>query len=112
MDKRGLEPLLTNIIYIALIFMAASALFIWINGVSGKASYAETAAKQVALVIDSSLPGTSLIIKPIPEVSVRVAENKVLGEYEKSAFAYGFSNKNKLNVEKEAWEIKIEVENE
>ena len=110
MNKRGAE-LLMNVINILIVLAAVAMLSYWIIGVStGRLAYSEVAAKQTAMLVDTALPGTSLLLKDVPDLSVRIMGNKVFGEYEKTAFAYGFFSKNKISTEKIEGGVRIKIE--
>lgn len=99
LGKRGDTGLLETVIFIALniIFFIIMLVFVWNSGQSASV-YEEIYAKQIALAIDNSKPGTSMLIdftkgveiSKTPEIKID-NEKKIVKVNLKDSGGYGFN---------------------
>jgi len=75
MNKKGAEDLLVITAYIVIIVVAVAAMFYWIDS-HGKEDFVQDTvlAKQIAMLIDSADPGTTMFI----EKEFKIESGKVI----------------------------------
>jgi len=92
MNKKGVETLLINVIYLTIIGLILVIFISWIAGLStGRITRAEMLSKQIALVIDSAEPETVVSITHEPgrividtekkEINVLIGQNGFTYDY-------------------------------
>lgn len=115
MNKKASDLLSGNVVFLILVIVFIVILFLFVYSKSSSVSLIEEqTAKQIALMIDASKPGTQVIMniekvleKSAQENPIRIEGNHVRVQLsEKTGYSYGFFN----NVEVES-EISVSGEN-
>jgi len=103
-DKRAFDKLMSFLIYLVIVAIILLGLWKFINTyVSEESLKEQVLAKQIALMIDSSEPGTQMVItKGKFIVSVGSNEVNVKASQERLGYTYSFFTRNKVEaVQKE-----------
>jgi len=96
--KRGQQELLSVIIQLLIVATLMIILVYFINStVSGKLVKDQMSAKQLALIIDSAKPGTSISITS--ETNLSIDGNKARAQSDKLAYEYDFYTNYTANLE-------------
>jgi hypothetical protein len=110
-NKKGITILVENVIYVVLVLLFFTILFLFVsNQAAGTSELEEAYAKQIALILDASEKENVIIlniedlISEIIDVNdndlIRIDGNKVCVKLENSGgYCYGYFND--LNIEKE-----------
>jgi len=101
MNKKGVEDLLMNVIYLVMIAIILAMFSVWISGLmSGKLTKAQLLSKEIALVIDSAEPETILSISHYPgNISIDTGKREVTILIERNEFSYDYFSHHKISVD-------------
>jgi flagellar basal body-associated protein FliL len=93
MDRRGIESTLMIVVSVIIVLAITAPALVWMSSkASGAAVENEMKAKQVALLIDSAEPGTTIFVDS--EIIIEGNEAVVVENYLKVARYSFFSNRN------------------
>ena len=99
MNKKGVETLLINVIYLTIIGLVLVIFTAWmVDKASGRLTQSEMISKQVALIIDSAKPGTFISIVHEPgRISIDTEKKEVNVLIGQLGFTYDYFSKYKVS---------------
>lgn len=131
LNKKGSNILYENLAYLLFVVVFFSFLFIFVGRAgSGVASYEKIYAKKIALIIDMTNPGSTLVIDVSDMANIALNENVNLeeminfgqqevkvklslkGGYSQNFFSSAKINANKIEQQGGKYLLKVEVKNE
>jgi hypothetical protein len=100
MDKKGVEIILETWIYLSIIGFFLAIMLIWVGGMaSGNITKAQIVSKEVALVIDSASPETTISIVHDPgKITIDSEKKEINVLFEKSGFIYDYFSQYKVSA--------------
>jgi len=109
--KRGEEAIMFNIIYLVIASIILVLIFSFISGVaSGRLVKSQILAKEIALFIDESEPGTSIMINhEKAEIKLDEEKGEVAVKIDKSEETFYFFTKYSIDFETNSTFTKITI---
>ena len=97
--KKGQEEVLSEIVQLVIVILILSAVIYFIHlTTSGKLIEDQMSAKQIALMLDSAKPGTSITISTESELEIKEYDVKVKSD--NIPYEYGFNSPHEISLKK------------
>jgi Na+(H+)/acetate symporter ActP len=102
MNKKGVEELLMNVIYLVIVGLILAMFTVWLGGLAtGKLTKAQMLSKEIALIVDAAEPNTFITINhENGNLTLNERAKEITANIGGNEFSYDYFSKYKVSLQK------------